>query len=191
MNTSSSSLGRPAQEGCCQYRTLVLLGSSPPPPPPLSPPLVPSIKINIDLVMMCLDQETWLKDPESLPFHRVNVKFWRKRRTSYNPSTNRCRCGSTGWRLTAAKFTRCQNVRVAYSQRFHSLPRAELTLSIDPSREKKDVRQRRRHVTVNLSVGTCCILANFWKVEVGTHEMWSDLDYGREAIIARAKPSLF
>ena len=35
------------------------------------------------------------------------------------------------------------------------------------------------------------ILANFWKVEVGTFEMWYDLDHDREAIIARAKPSLF
>ena len=35
------------------------------------------------------------------------------------------------------------------------------------------------------------LLANFWKVEVGTLEKWCDLDYDREAIIARAKPSLF
>ena len=40
------------------------------------------------------------------------------------------------------------------------------------------------------------ILANFWKKEVGTLEIGCDLDYcteysGREAIIARAKPSLF
>ena len=34
------------------------------------------------------------------------------------------------------------------------------------------------------------ILANFWKVEVGTLEIWCDLDYDRKAmIIARAKPS--
>ena len=36
------------------------------------------------------------------------------------------------------------------------------------------------------------ILANFWKVEVGTLEMGCDFDHSdREAIIARAKPSLF
>ena len=36
------------------------------------------------------------------------------------------------------------------------------------------------------------ILANFWKVEVGTLEMGCELDHSdREAIIARAKPSLF
>ena len=36
------------------------------------------------------------------------------------------------------------------------------------------------------------ILANFWKVEVGTLEMGCDLDHSdRKAIIARAKPSLF
>ena len=34
------------------------------------------------------------------------------------------------------------------------------------------------------------ILANFWKVEVRTFEMWCDLHYDRKAIIARAKPSL-
>ena len=36
------------------------------------------------------------------------------------------------------------------------------------------------------------ILANFWKIEVGTLEMGCDLDHSdRKAIIARAKPLLF
>ena len=41
------------------------------------------------------------------------------------------------------------------------------------------------------ATGKYCILANFWKKEVGTLEMGCDLHCDHEAIIARAKPWLF
>ena len=58
-----------------------------------------------------------------------------------------------------------------------------------------DRRKRRLARTADVRPAPVCfaaILANFWKVEVGTLEMRCDLDHSdREAIIARAKPSLF